>query len=247
MNERLHSEGLENYQYEYLREMGIDVWLVRSETVSEENVSGITPLGSDEAVKAEAGLDATLPSNLADSPRHTGASASLAIVRGAPSNESISAEAERVAAVKQPQTVQTQVNAAIDSPNFLFCFLDYEHFNLLFSLPPSSQSLSTEFRYFADDLNQAIFGSRTIPKVRDLRWPMIQSSHIQQNSEDAAAVMQEKVKHCMGTLVIFGSEPLSYLPDEIGKKSVVVEDISVYFAQSQKKRELWARLKTLRL
>ena len=142
-------------------------------------------------------------------------------------------------------------NPVVSKPQFLICFLDYVNLSLVFSLPYETNALPSEHRHFGDDINFAVSGQRSIPKIRNLRWPMVQSAHIQQTEEDARQVVRQKLLQSHSRLFVFGRLALGYISEspagrdigdsiEIGGKHLLIlEDVKHYFENPLDKRGLW--------
>lgn len=220
---------------QYLQEMGIDVWSLRPDKPP-HSVAVVAAESHTEPVQLSASI----------TPQVSGAAASLALVRGVTKDVS-AIKAQKASPIEKTTLAESQI---ADAPTFLFCFLDYDQFSFLFSLPLNSDSLPGNYRYFADDVYLALTGQRSIPKIRDLRWPMVQSSHIPQTAADAELVVLQKVRQCADKLLVFGEDPANYLDQTSSlvkdKQIVAIKDAEFYFSQPEAKRSLWRRIKDLR-
>jgi len=139
----------------------------------------------------------------------------------------------------------------VEQPTFLFCFLDYDSLSLIFSLDVSHDTLPPNIRQFADDVNFALNpGKRRIPKIRDLRWPIVRASHIVQTEAEARTVVAQKLAQCCANVVVFGSLAAAYTTnparDEQAGELLVVREVEHYFSEPAAKQDLWAQLKSLR-
>lgn len=138
---------------------------------------------------------------------------------------------------------------------FLFCFLDYQNLSLVMSLPYEASSLPPEYRNFADDIHFAICEQRSIPGLRELRWPIVRSANMKQTAEDARQVVSQKVRQCRDRLIVFGQQALGFIIDpvedsprageklKIGDKSLLVaRDVRHYFDNPGDKKQLWQQV-----
>jgi hypothetical protein len=206
----------------YLREMGIDVWVLRENVAAD---GGALSRLSAQAPAAARAL-AVAPENVrpsASAPLPTASPALLPAATTAPERVPASGPAlpskfapsmPAVAAKKAiPVEAATKAQAVAD-PEFLMCLLDFtrdEHaLSCLFLLPYSAAGLPPEINRFASDVAIACLGGPCEPRRTDLRWPMVKSSHIAQSADDAKQVVVSKVKACGRDVLVFGSEALTY-------------------------------------
>ncbi len=217
--------------------MGIEVWLLRSEPVAEESTSGSSePIAVEDQSMVQRQSPATNPG---------------VIDAGQPTNVTNSSAADE-------KTSTAEVARETEPPEFLFCFLDYEKITLMMSLPSEVSALPNDYRNFGDDVYLAIIEQRKIPGIRDLRWPMVQSAHIKQTTEDARQVVGQNVRQSCDHLIVFGDTALNFIVDSTedrmqqnrlsiaGKSMLIVRDVAHYFEHPQYKKELWQNLSDFR-
>jgi hypothetical protein len=225
----------------YLREMGIDVWVLR------ENVA------------ADGGALSRLS---------TQAPAPERVPAWGPASPSKFVQPVSALAVKQsiPTEAATKTQA-VAAPEFLMCLLDFSRdereLSCLFLLPYSATGLPPEINRFAADVAIACLGGPCEPRRTDLRWPMVKSSHIAQSADDAKQVVIGKVKACGRDVLVFGSEALAYCGLEPsvesgaessaaagigahGKRLWPLADFDHYSSAAKAKAPLWRTLSTIR-
>lgn len=147
---------------------------------------------------------------------------------------------------KKKSTPPVKKELVSDSPQFFFCFLDYENISLMLSLDTRADSLPREVRQLCDDIVFALTKEHKIPKVRDLRWPMVSARHIQQTSEDARLILGEMIKQTCENLILFGAETADYRAEKIQGTYLLVESIEHYLETPVAKTQLWQKLLPLR-
>ena len=126
---------MNDFQRQYLHEMGIDVWLLKPEGSSA--VQDIT----EPAEVPEAGK----PVESKKSSQVTSASAAnLALVRDQLTGEPAGPSAAS-SKVPEKESAGSQ-NPVASKPQFLICFLDYVNLSLVFSLPYETNALPSEHR-----------------------------------------------------------------------------------------------------
>jgi len=152
---------------------------------------------------------------------------------------------------RAPSVASKAPEPVVSQPQFLLCFLDYVNLSLVFSLPYKTSALPNEYRNFGDDINFAVNGQYSSPKVRDLRWPMVQAAHIQQTEDDAKQVVQQKLLQCHSRILVFGQAMAGYFGESAGssnigdaiefgdKRLLMLNDVNHYFENQQDKRNLW--------
>lgn len=222
---------MNDFQRQYLHEMGIDVWLLRPEKL----------VVADDVAQQLDAPKARMPVEEEKSSQLSPAASNLSLVRDQLAGES--ARAPSVAS-KAPEPV-------VSPPQFLLCFLDYVNLSLVFSLPYKTSALPNEYRNFGDDINFAVNGQYSSPRVRDLRWPMVQAAHIQQTEDDAKQVVHQKLLQCHSRVFIFGQGMSGYFGESAGSRNIgdsiefdnkrllILNDVSHYFENQQDKRNLW--------
>lgn len=239
---------MNNLQLQYLREMGIDVWQLRKALPRLSEGLATETLASDGPAKSELASQPSTERSMTVSGSASKIAASLVPLGDGAESRSRS-ESDQPLESATPSTA-SKLATNEEQPRFLFCFLDYESLSLMFSLDVNVAALPADVRQFADDVNFAVNpGEHRIPRVRDLRWPMVRASHIKQNEADARQVVQQKISQCCRRLVVFGSRAASYVNDSDGnpvlvegQELLVAEDVLHYFAEPQDKRDLWQLL-----
>jgi hypothetical protein len=229
---------MNDFQRQYLHEMGIDVWALKPDK----------PTARPDQTQAQSSVIEGSPEQATRS--EPGAAARLALVRE--HREENSSRRAQASAGTAPSTSPDQgQEPGKDTPEFMFCFLDYENLSLVFSIPYQANALPREHRHFADDINFAISGKTGIPRIRDLRWPMIQAKHVQQTEEDARQVVWQKLGQCNERLYVFGWKVLGFIIEsaqesDMGntikvkdKHLVILDEFNHYFDNPMDKRELW--------
>jgi hypothetical protein len=198
----------------YLREMGIDVWVLRENVAADGGALSRLSTHAPAAAKAVAASpEIVRPS--APAPLSAATTAPERVPAWVPASPSKFAQPIPAVAAKQaiPAEAATKTQAVAD-PEFLMCLLDFsrdEHeLSCLFLLPYSATGLPPEINRFASDVAIACLGAPCEPRRTDLRWPMVKSSHIAQSADDAKQVVISKVKACGRDVLVFGSEALVY-------------------------------------
>jgi hypothetical protein len=233
-----------NSKFDYLRNMGVDVWTRRENILDIATVKGLSDAPVESVAVARSGTQAgpsalaspepvSLATNQAEtSPENaTGIPALRAIaaqLRNPESKNAVgaSAGADNLAS-EQSQDIRPKTERFAPSPEFLFCFLDYvpeagEGVTLVFSLPYETQSLPREARQFSDDVARALFGKSVNPVVGDLRWPMVRSTHIAQTESEAKTVVVDRVRRCQSKLILFGETIQHYV---VGARGVAHQEV----------------------
>ena len=259
----------------YLREMGIDVWVLRENVAADGGALSRLSAQAPVAVKAvAAAAKIARPSGPAPLPTASPAplSAPLSAATTAPERVPASGSASPskfsqaipAVAVKKaiPAEAATKTQAVAD-PEFLMCLLDFtrdeRELSCLFILPYSAPGLPPEINRFASDVAIACLGGPCEPRRTDLRWPMVKSSHIAQSADDAKQVVISKVKACGRDVLVFGSEALTYCGLEPSVESGVAVGVAAhgkrlwplgefahYSSVAKAKAALWRTLSAIR-
>lgn len=224
----------------YLREMGIDVWVLRENVAADGGALSRLSTQAPSAVKAVAAASEIVrPSALAPLPTASPTPLPAATTAPASGSVSLSKFAPPIPAVAVNKLVPAKAGIktqAVADPEFLMCLLDFtrdeRELSCLFLLPYSATGLSPEINRFASDVAIACLGGPCEPRRTDLRWPMVKSSHIAQSADDAKQVVTSKVKACGRDVLVFGSEALTYCglePSvELGAESGAAAGITVH-------------------
>lgn len=247
---------MDNVHRQYLDVMGIDVYTIRA--VSEvfegitENATGIS-LQSGSSGERNHSAEA---SSSAEALVSAEAPVSIETLRQQLKDQVLSEDPESAVVVKavKPQREKGEKNSRSndkqlgnDEPRFFFCFLDYDNISLMVSLPVKANSLPSEYRQLCDDIVFALVKQRKIPKVRELRWPMVSSAHIQQNSDDARLIIGDMVSQCGSNLILFGEVVASYRSEKKQGTYLLVDELDHYMSNPKAKSDLWERLLPLLL
>ncbi len=232
---------MENSRFDYLRNIGVDVWTRRENIARVSSVQASSPPPAESVVAAKSGAQ-TVVSTLAvpdqvnqlsdqveaNAENATGIPALRAIAAQLKGAEPSQVDEDRAGAGNadlkdkdETPPMSSEKETVAPSPEFLFCFLDYvpaasEGVTLVFSLPYKSQSLPLDVRQFSDDIARVIFGESVSPLVGELRWPLVRSAHIVQTELEARAVVLDRVKRCQRKLILFGETIQGYIVDEHG-------------------------------
>lgn len=132
------------------------------------------------------------------------------------------------------------------APTFHLCFMTYGDLSLVISVPHDATTLPASMRRFADDMALAL-SLEPNPVVTALRWPMVQSEHIDQSPAAAAAVIEQRLAGCGPSLLLFGRD-VERLVGELAtdRRCLVVDDLSAYLREPLEKRDLWKTLEAFR-
>jgi hypothetical protein len=213
----------------YLREMGIDVWVLRENVAAGGGALSRLSAQATSHVKAKISVVGKDAMGVAPEDRRAGvavpdskasptslAASAPEVVRAAergPVAPSIPPQQAPLETVKKVALNEVSSQVVAD-PEFLMCLLDFNRdereLSCLFFLPYSAKGLSPGIDRFAADVAIACLGGPSEPKRSDLRWPMVKSSHIAQSADDARQVVASKVKQCGRDVLVFGPAALSY-------------------------------------
>lgn len=186
---------------QYLREMGVDVWVPRTRN----------PL----------------------------------IPRPVKTGQAVTPEERAIPATETPEPRPAAKAAAPAADPFHLCFITYRDMSLVFSVPVGVTSLPESLRRFADDIALACLVDRPEPVIANLRWPMVQSTHIDQSDEAATAVVAQRLGKCGRRVLLFGDKAASYEKHCRGE-TLKLDEIESYQAVPLSKRELWQTLQAFR-
>ena len=225
---------MDNLHRQYLDAMGVDVYSIR--VLSEKVASMQVDLSPQAPV---AGSDETL--NRVETP--SSVTALRQQLKAQLGDEKTEVAGTKVKAAEND--IAVPLNKTEDDPRFFFCFLDYENISLMVSLPVNAGGLPSEHRQLCDDIVFALIKERKIPKVRELRWPMVSAAHIQQGAEDARLIIGEMISQCHDSLVLFGDVTANYRAEKKQGTYLLVEEIEHYLSNPQAKPELWLKLTPL--
>ena len=242
----------------YLREMGIDVWVLRENVAADGGALSRLSAQAPRAAKAVAAApEIVRPSAPAPLPERVPA--------WGPASPSKFAQPIPAVAAKQaiPAEAAAKTQAVAD-PEFLMCLLDFSRdkreLSCLFLLPYSATGLPPEINRFASDVAIACLGGPCEPRRTDLRWPMVKSSHIAQSADDAKQVVISKIKACGRDVLVFGSEALAYCGLDPsaesgaaaagiaahGKRLWPLAEFDHYSSAAKAKAPLWRTLSAIR-
>ncbi|MFT5209304.1 MAG: hypothetical protein ACI9CE_001026 [Flavobacterium sp.] len=237
---------MDNLHRQYLDMMGVDVYTIR--TIS-DTFEGNAENATDISTKAEASLET--PKQV-ETPNRVETPKSVEALRQQLKDQVLSEGPETVVVVAkslaQQREKETKNSAPKDKlfvknePRFFFCFLDYDDISLMVSLPVKANNLPREYRQLCDDIVFALVKERKIPKVRELRWPMVTAAHIQQNADDARLIIGDMVSQCGSNLILFGEVVASYRSEKKQGTYLLLEELDHYMSNPKAKPELWAKL-----
>lgn len=218
---------MDSFHRQYLDEMGIDVFSLRPEKREDGIAEPVEHHGLAEDTPKPLGETAETARQMLKKQLGVGISAEKPPIK--------------VDKKEPPKTVEP----ISESPRFFFYFLDYENISLLLSLDISLNSLPIAVRQLCDDIVFALSREHKIPKIRDLRWPMVSAAHIQQTSEDARLIVGEMIKQSRDNLILFGSDTAEYRSEKDQGTYLLVESIDHYLQTPIAKAELWKKLTPL--
>ena len=241
---------MSNARNTYLREMGIDVWVLR-ENVPDSPV-GIERLGARQEIAVEQAPPVALvqraqaPANRqpASPTTQAGSATKDAVLPGRSASQTSQLEPKEttIKPVGQPE------------PEFLLCFMDYtlaeQDFSCVFYLPYATRSLPLEVSRFADSIGVARFSQLTVPERSELRWPMVKAAHIAQSAAEAKQVVGAGINQRGRHVLVFGQAAFEYfdIPRQAplgvscavgGKVLWPLADVNHYFTETDAKIELW--------
>lgn len=220
---------------QYLREMGVDVWLLRSQlpALSSALSSAPSPAGGDTLRTPDSVHRHQRGQAEIQSPRPPAKALGKALGP---------APGPAPGSRRQPKVSKTPAPI----PEFHLCFATYSNgLSLVFSVPLSASALPDQYRRFTDDVALAFANPGQIDsQVTSLRWPMVQASHIEQSETEARLIVAQRIEKCADKLVLFGQAPARFVPDS--GTSINAEEIESYFNEPLRKRDLWRALRALR-
>ncbi|MFT7686835.1 MAG: hypothetical protein ACI9FB_002183 [Candidatus Azotimanducaceae bacterium] len=237
---------MDNLHRQYLDVMGIDIYSVRTLIDTTEAVGTAEEIGNLELGSLTQGSTSVEASSQVEtlSPVAT-LRERLKAQLGEEEGDSV-ALFEDAKKKEIPITLDdTAKKEKVDDPQFFFCFLDYDDISLMLSLPVNANSLPAEYRQLCDDIVFALIKKRKIPKVRELRWPMVSAAHIKQGEDDARLIIGEMISQCHDSLILFGDLTANYRSEKKQGTYLLVEDIAHYLSNHQAKPELWVKLSPL--
>lgn len=250
----------------YLREMGIDVWVLRENVAADgvalSRLDAQAPSASKQAIAAAPEIKrASAPEVMPPSGR------ALALPTESPAVSS-TAPSQKTSAVTGKSAGPNDggtISQVVADPEFLMCLLDFvrdkRKLSCLFLLPYSAKGLPPAMNRFAADLAIGCLGGPCEPRRTDLRWPMVKSSHIAQSAEDAKQVVISKVMNCGSDVLVFGPAALVYCGIELGptadpaaaiaahgKRLWPLKEVDYYCHDDaiQAKKSLWSHLIAIR-
>ena len=241
---------MSNTRDAYMREMGIDVWVLR-ENVSDSPV-GIERLGARDEIAAEVAPAVALVQRAEPPASRPPASSSYQ----AKSTIKDPIPGRSASPASQPKQTTTQPVGMVE-PEFLLCFMDYtvaeDDFSCVFYLPYATRSLPVEVSRFADQIAAARFAQLTVPERSELRWPMVRAAHIAQSAVEAKQVVGSGISQRGRHVLVFGQSAYGYfdIPPQapIGVSCAVagkffwpLADVNHYFAEPNAKIDLWRTL-----
>lgn len=125
-------------------------------------------------------------------------------------------------------------------PKFHLCFMTTPQVSLVFSVSAEADAVPRPLHRFAEDVLLALGAAS--PAVATVRWPMVQSAHIDQSEHAARVVLRQRLEHCAPYLVIFGNEAANRVRDLSQRPGIELDDIQSYLEAPLTKRTLWQRL-----
>jgi hypothetical protein len=126
---------------------------------------------------------------------------------------------------------------------FHLCFCTYPGVSLVFSIPFSETEPPPEYRRLADDLGLALVGAKE-STMATLRWPMVQSVHIDQSEAAARQAVGQRLARCAAALILFGDDAFKY--GATGSPALRLVDLAEYLRTPASKRQLWHALRAFR-
>ena len=186
-------------KHQYLAEMGIQVWVTRSErvpvsaaptSVQAESLDGLSPLDRIRQSVAVPVPTETTPVENLEAPA-----------------------VEPAASVQQAP-----------APRFNLVFAKFNNLVMLFEVGYQQDSLAPAQERLISDLGKALGRGRQ--KITSLKWPMLDAAHVKQDQSAADQVIQARLNGSLKGkqhLLLFGDLPRQYaerLGQEIGRAHV---------------------------
>ncbi|MDG1205511.1 MAG: hypothetical protein P8N51_09075 [Pseudomonadales bacterium] len=254
---------------QYLTAMGIDIWQVRAaraaiepseaekvETspvaapASSANHAGQTRAGGVDSKGSRESLLKQVSANVIPEPP-------LSDVAERPLGQSLS----------QPLPVTPQTSVRLE---FLLYFMNYDAFTVVFALPYATAEMPATYPNFLEGISLSLLRERVSPSIRQLRWPIVKASHIDQSEHEARQIVRDSLRQSqrqakeptqdLKPVLVFGQEAWRYLVEDSEKTAFHVGDteqeasclflaLPTIDAVSQDvtlKRQLWRQLSPVR-
>ncbi|MCB1646195.1 MAG: hypothetical protein KDI36_12115 [Pseudomonadales bacterium] len=262
-----------NLQRDYLREMGIDVWVLRENAVwppaAREPAREPTPFEAQPPTVISGRGQREMPAADRAGSRagETGAvspggppaayrSAIQNLLQQTEPAVSKTPEASTKSEVKTEITPETAAPATPSSPFQLF-FLIYEagdhSLGIVAEGKPDAADIAADVKRFADDLALACHRRALAARVQTFRWPMVRNQQIPQTDDEARIVLRNRLRECPPTLLVFGDTAVSFLAGSgvTGLHTVdghalwCLPPCASYFSGESSKRALWQLLRKI--
>jgi len=258
---------------QYLTAMGIDIWQVRAARAaiepSEAEKVETSPVAAPASSANHAGQNRAGGVDSKGSRESLLKQVSANVIPETP----LSDVAERPLAQSQshsqpqplPVTPQTSVRL-----EFLLYFMNYDAFTVVFALPYATAEMPATYPNFLDGISLSLLRERVSPSIRQLRWPIVKASHIDQSEHEARQIVRDSLRQSqrqakeptqdLKPVLVFGQEAWRYLVEDSEKTAFHVGDteqeasclflaLPTIDAVSQDvtlKRQLWRQLSPVR-
>ncbi|MFT7219663.1 MAG: hypothetical protein ACI8Z1_001278 [Candidatus Azotimanducaceae bacterium] len=183
---------------ETLKAMGIEVWAERSTIV-------VADVVTDSALEAKSESDPNAQANV-----QTGASqASLDTLKAtvARREETTSGGALVVNNTESSIASESAISTVQVTLSFRYALLHYGAVGLCVSLPLSASAQASDLpRRLCDDIAGLLGGDIKAARFQELKWPMVQSSGIDQSLPVAKQVVTDKFRQLPAKVVVIGRD-----------------------------------------
>lgn len=148
---------------------------------------------------------------------------------------------EQHAPVLAPRPSAGPVAPPAAIPEFHLGFVHGAGVSLVYTLPPIAGEAAHSVQRFAGDVLFALTGEAA-SSMNALRWPMVQSRHIDQSAASARLVIEQRMEQCAPLLLLFGHEAAELAGDVSPRRHIQLQDITSYLQAPLGKRDLWQAL-----
>jgi len=225
----------------YLAEMGIDIWVTRP-------IGATQVPASDQTEPVESGPASVVRALDNGQPDNDARLSHLARIR-----QSVGAgqDTPKIAVVsEQPVVPSTPAAAPVasgETPQFSIVFAEFDQVLMLFNVHPDQQSLDKRQERIISDLAKAL--ELNDRKVSNLKWPMLDAAHVNQDQNTADQVVANRIRSSIRKsryLLVFGKLCEGYT--EMALNNVAAADslarmylpeLDYYFTNPSAKRDLW--------
>ncbi len=211
---------------QYLTAMGIDIWQTRvarsvkdPASLTEESAENTETLQKVAVAAATSGQPSR--TNAASLDQKNSRESLLKQVSANVEPETpLSDVVERQ--LRQEQPVTQQASARLE---FLLYFMNYDSFTIVFALPYATAELPPTYKNFLEGVSLSLARERVAPSIRQLRWPIVKASHIDQSEHEARQIVRDSLRQSQGQsqrqsqeppeglspVLVFGEEAWRYL------------------------------------